>query len=157
MVEIPPEKKQSKKLEISIAVVLIAVVLIAVIFLTFYNNAPAQNTNNEPVLSTAYEAIEPKDAYNLMNKSENLLIVDISTCKCKWTANCINLSSIWDHNPKNFYNETRDILVCDYYGKETDYAPFCNGLVNHTYGKIFYLKGGTTAWKQLGFPTYKCK
>ena len=150
------EQKQSKKPEIAIATLLIVITIIAVAYLNFYHVPAVQKEidNDGPGLTTSYQNLSVEEAYNIKNNTEDILIVEISSCQCKWKSNCIDPSALWTVNPNDLVNETRDILVYSYSGD--DCIEFCEALLNNTYGEIYYIEGGTVAWKQCGYPTYNC-
>ena len=155
MGQIEPEQKQSKKSEIAIAALLITITVIAVVYLNFYYTADNNQDNTDIIHSASYQNLTAEAAYNLKNNVEDLLIVEIGSCQCKWKGNCIDPNALWTVNPADLINETRDILVYSYSGD--DVIEFCDALVNKTYGEIYYIEGGTQAWKDLGYPTYNCK
>ena len=157
MAMIKPGKKESKKLEVIAAVALIAITITAVAFISiYYIPFDKSSTSNKLVLTTSFGYISPEDAYELINTSTNLRIVEVSNCKCKWKSNCISLNSNYTINARDFFNTTYDLLIYSYNGNEES-TVFCNDLLNHTYGKIYCLDGGTPAWIELGYPTYNCK
>jgi rhodanese-related sulfurtransferase len=103
-------------------------------------------------VTTSFTSLSPQEAYDLMNNSVNLTIIDCSSCQCSYNRAHI-VDAIWDDTPSHYYNLTTDVLAYCQNGAVS--LAFCNELVNHTYGEIFHIAGGFSAWKATGFKTVK--
>lgn len=107
-----------------------------------------------PEYAVVFEDITAQEAYDIINTTENLTIIDCgynstgcNTCSYKNSGHIPG--AILSDNDYNFFNSTNDILV---YGRDENAgAYFCSGLVGNVYGKIYNLKGGFPAWKNAGF------
>jgi rhodanese-related sulfurtransferase len=141
------DEKKGKPFEKIFSIVLIAIIIIAAIFFINFNFLSG-NTDN--VLTSTYNIVPPKEAYDLIkNQSKGLTIVDIRSCKCNYEKNHLP-DAIWNINPKSFFNTTDDLLIYDNDG--TISINFCKDLVGKVYGKIMYLQGGMDTWLELGYP-----
>jgi rhodanese-related sulfurtransferase len=97
-----------------------------------------------------YTNVSVAEAVALINSSGALTIVDCRGCKCNYEKGHLP-NAIWENTPHQFYNMTGDLLVYSQEGNGS--AEFCEQLVNHTYGALYNLAGGYTAWKREGLPT----
>lgn len=146
------EKSSEKKIQVLLIIVLVAISAGAVLYLTMqYSIIGAGPTG--PVLSTTYSAISPTNASQLIQDNDNLvLIVDCRTCKCNYNKNHL-YNATWTINSEDFYNTTNDLLVYD--NNEEKITEFCEELVGHTWGEIYYLEGGMDAWKNAELDYWK--
>jgi rhodanese-related sulfurtransferase len=113
-------------------------------------------TTDYYIYTSSFSNIEPSEAYDLINTSSNLKVID-----CRGLEGCDHCQFKQGHLPgaelnSNFltlYNSTEDILVYSING--TVGARFCENLTGRVYGKIYNLKGGYNAWVawvKAGFP-----
>ena len=100
-----------------------------------------------PTYTTSYSLVNASQAKELI-ESNNITIVDCTGgCKpCNYKYRI--LDALWEDNPENLYNETSDIIA---YSSKGDHITeeFCVGLLNHTYGEIYFLAGGYDAWMEI--------
>ena len=124
----------------------------AIVWLTYASGIIGQGLT-DPTFTTTYSGLSPTQGYTLINSSEDsIIIVDVRECQCNYNKGHIP-NAIWNINPRSFYNETKDLLI--YENKESLSLDFCESLKGHTYGSIYYLKGGMDAWKSANLPTEK--
>ena len=143
--------KKERKIQTILIIVLICISLIAIIGLTYSFDANETESIGQ-VISETYSGISPRNASNFINTSEDIIIIDVRECQCNYNKGHL-IDAVWDINPLNFYNTTSDLLVYDNW--QDICIDFCEQLVNNTYGSIYYLEGGITAWKNVGLPTIK--
>ncbi len=110
-------------------------------------------TSDYYIYTTSFSNIDPSEAYDLINSSSNLDVVD-----CRGLEGCSSCQFNHGHLPSarlnsnalTLYDSTEDILV---YSKDGSVgSSFCSDLVGHVYGKIYNIKGGYNAWVAAGFP-----
>lgn len=99
--------------------------------------------------------ISPEIAYDLINKTSDLEIIDCrglesGWCNCHWDSVGHLPNATLNANPSSLYNSTNDILV--YSTDGTKGAEFSQALVDHVYGKIYNLDGGFSAWYNFLHP-----
>ena len=149
--------EDDKKFSIILIAVLLAIILVissAYIFVEdpfYFFTSPVE----EPGYTAIFENVTAQEAYDIINSTDNLTIID---CGYNSTGcnNCAYKNSghipgaILSDNDFNFFNSTNDILV---YGRDEDAgAYFCLDLVDNVYGKVYNLNGGILAWKSAGLP-----
>jgi len=112
---------------------------------------------SEIKLTSKYKNIEVDAAYNLINKSKNLVIIDCrglegcGPCQIKKDGR-LNFDFVYlNDNPYVHFNTTENLLIYSKNGTSSE-DDFCKILVNNVYGKIYNLKGGFEAWKNKGYP-----
>ena len=153
----PPADKKEKMLVYIVSLIVVSMALIAVVFLFYTMPSTEHNeVDNTPKITTDYSGISVEDAYDFINTTtNNLTIVDSRGCSCRYDAGHIGAPPYFEAvhviNWKNYYNTSDDILVYDDNGNDESIT-FCSNLVNHTYGKIFYLEGGFAAWSKANYP-----
>ncbi|MCK4365966.1 MAG: rhodanese-like domain-containing protein [Thermoplasmatales archaeon] len=159
------EEKQTnsknKKILVFIIIAIVAISTSATIGFTYFYWIAEDGSNEGPielVLTSTYSALSPVETYDLINSSEQVIIIDVrSRCPCNWDTEHIgledNFRALKRTEPEfsEFFNETSDIIICDNGG--TTAIEWCEGLVNHTYGKICLITGGFDSWKNNGLPT----
>ena len=161
------EKPTNKNISI-IGVILIIVVLsigaIGIILLS-PPVGKTENTSSESnrILTTSFTNITVGDAFELINKSKNINIIDDPThCHCRYDDEhigdpprfeAIKISDLkaLPKSIRTLYNTTNDTIVYDDDGKGEGIV-HCKTLINHTYGAIYYLEGGLNAWKKENYP-----
>ena len=151
-------KSSSTKIGIRIDTIAIIVLVILVAFASVYVATPYFfPESNEIVYSSSYKNINPEAAYNLINKTSNLIIIDCrglegcGPCQIKSDGR-LDFDFVYlNINPLVHYNTTENLLVYSKNGTVAE-EDFCKELVNHVYGKIYNLKGGFDAWKKAGYP-----
>jgi rhodanese-related sulfurtransferase len=150
-----PNVDNEKRKQVILIAILVLITVIALAFLVVEGNL----TEKKPIkkYTSLYTNISAQAAYDLIKtKTNNLIIIDVRSCKCNYDKEHIGDLPLFEsiHNTSwySYYNKTDDLLVYDTYGNQES-IEFCENLVNHTYGEIFNLDGGITAWKKLGFPT----
>jgi rhodanese-related sulfurtransferase len=153
MVETSPAKKEGMKLEIIVAIALIVIVVVASVYLVYMTDFFKTPETPDITYSTYYTNLNPEDAYDLINTSSNLTIIDcrgLEGCsQCQFNKGHLPGAEL-NSNPLTLYNYTSDILVYSVNG--TIGEEFCEDLVNHVYGDIYNLEGGYEAWAARGFP-----
>lgn len=146
---------QNKKILVFLIVLILAIGT-AIGFTYYFGFSSEGNTNGstEPVLTTTYSSLSPLETYDLINSSEQFIVIDVrSRCPCNWDTEHVGLNNTFralkrtDLDYSEFYNETSDIIIYDDGG--TTAIEWCEGLVNHTYGKICYIEGGFPSWRDV--------
>lgn len=154
MNKITSVKKESNKLDIIVTIVFIIIIAIAAVYVAIPYFFSEQT---EKGYTSLYTNIDAEAAYNLINKTSNLIIIDCrglegcGSCQIKKDGR-LDFDFVYlNQNPYVHYNTTEDLLI---YSKDGTVAEedFCEELVNHVYGKIYNLEGGFDAWKALGYP-----
>ena len=152
----PVEGKNNLRLIAIITLILILVISsVFVVAFDVFNIFAEEDTG--PHYTTTYAGITIEEAYDFINTTtNNLTIVETRSCKCKYNSGHIGdppkFEAIHSSNWNVFYNTTDDLLLYDEKG-ELECIEFCENLVGHTYGKIYYLIGGFTAWSQAKYPS----
>jgi len=154
MEKISPIQKKDIKTETLVTIIFVLVVAIAAIYVTaFY----LFQEEPEIKLTSTYKNIDIEVAYNLINKSKNLAIIDCrglegcGPCQIKKDGR-LNFDFVYlNQNPYVHFNTTKNLLIYSTNGTVAE-EDFCKILVNHVYGKIYNLKGGFEAWKNRGYP-----
>ena len=152
MDELQPDKDVKKSDKI-IAIVLVIICLIAAVFLVMTYILPI---SNEKQYTSIYTNATADAAYDLINNTSGLLVID-----CRGLEGCSTCQFNQGHlpnatlnmNAQSLYNETNDILV--YSKNGTVGVEFCEELVGHVYGNIYNLEGGYEAWKDARYPPGK--
>ena len=155
-------KKNLTIIAVLVLVMLIAVSCVFVFAFDIFDIMPGNNNNNNknvdtsPQITTEYSALSAEAAYDFINTTtHNLTIIDARDCKCNYDTAHIgappDFEAIHSVNWKTYYNTTDDILVYDNEG-DNEAIEYCENLVNHTYGKLFYLESGYSAWSQANYP-----
>ena len=146
-------KKGNKKLEklALFALVIILIISIAYLIISFIQT-PQQS--EEIKYTKFYTNVTADLAYNIMNNSINLTIIDcrgLEGCgPCSFKNDGHLKGATLNSNAETLYNLSNDILV---YSKDgTIGASFCKELINNVYGKIYNIDGGINAWKNLKYP-----
>ena len=107
------------------------------------------------IYTTSFSNIAPSEAYDLINTSSNLKVIDcrgLEGCStCQFNKGHLPSAQL-NSNPMSLYNLTKDVLV--YSKNGTVGANFCQDLTDHVYGKIYNLEGGYNAWVAAGYPTH---
>ena len=112
-------------------------------------------TSDYYIYTTSFSNIEPSQAYDLINTSQSLKVIDcrgLEGCStCQFKKGHLPRAEL-NSNPMSLYELEEDVLV---YSKDgTVGLDFCLDLTEHVYGKIYNLKGGYNAWVAAGFPTH---
>ena len=142
-------------LKSTLVIVIVAICVISVTAWTLMSGWALPSTlvmeqqTNQPNYTTSYTAIDPKTAYELVFNNSNLLtIVDIRSCDCDYEEGHIP-KAIWRTFAPSLYETTSDLLIYCNDGELS--VTFCEDLLNHTYGAIYYLDGGIEAWIDAGY------
>ena len=149
-----------KKILISILLLLIIIAIIISIFsfniinLNFNHKNNSKNNNN-----TNYSKITAEEAYNIIYvQKKDIIIIDVPTegITRYEEAHLENAIMIHDENNlpeglESLYDTKSDILIYDDDGTSIAIY-YCDQLINHTYGKIYYLIDGFSEWKNQGYP-----
>lgn len=136
---------------ILVSIIIIVIICIATIALS--NSWSTHTTTNKIGYSTTFKSVTASEAHKLVyNSSPPIVIVDMNSCECAYKDRHIP-GAIWETNTTTFYNFTSDILV--YCEDENLSHDFCEDLVGHTFGNIYYLEGGIKAWENAGYKTTK--
>ena len=151
MNEVPTDVPR-RRYELIVAFILIIICIIAAVDIAMPYIFPEQQ-NNETGFTQKYTNVTAQEAYDLINNTVNLTIID-----CRGLEGCSQCQFNKGHlpgaeqnqNSLTLYNWTNDILV---YSKDgTIGAQFCQELINHVYCKIYNLIGGYTSWENAGYP-----
>ena len=154
-------KKNLTIIAVLVLVMLIVTSCVFVFAFDIFDIMPGNNNNKNvdtsPQITTEYSAISAEAAYDFINTTtHNITIIDARDCKCNYNTAHIgappDFEAIHSVNWKTYYNTTDDILVYDNEG-DNEAIEYCNNLVNHTYGKLFYLESGFSAWNQSQYPS----
>ena len=112
-------------------------------------------TSDYYIYTTSFSNIAPSEAYDLINDSSNLKVVDIrgleGCSSCQFNKGHLPSAEL-NSNPMSLYNLTKDVLVYSKNGAVGD--DFCQDIVDHVYGKIYNLEGGYNAWVAAGYPIH---
>jgi len=149
----------AKKVGIKLDSIVIIVFVILLLFASVYVATPYFFSEpTEIKLTSSYKNISPEAAYNLINKSSNLVIIDCrglegcGSCQIKKEGR-LDFDFVYlNQNPYVHYNTTKNLLIYSKNGSVAE-EDFCKVLVNHVYGRIYNLEGGFYAWKEAGYPT----
>lgn len=145
-------------LKSTLVIVIVAICVISVAVWTLSSGwaLPAALTKEQqlqPDYTTSYTAIDPKAAYEFVfNNSNPLTIVDVRSCDCDYEKGHIP-NAIWQTYAPSLYETTSDLLVYCNDGELS--VTFCEKLLNHTFGAIYYLEGGINAWEDAGYRVTK--
>ena len=144
--------RDNKKIQAILIFILVIISVSAVLGYTLTSGNIKKGPTG-PFLATSFSALSSEEALNLINLNETpLIIVDIRDCKCNYNNGHLP-NATWNTNPYSFYNLTEDLLI--YSKNDSDSIEFCEYLLNNTYSRIFYLKGGYDAWKNAGYTIEK--
>jgi len=147
-------QKKRNRVDILVTIVFVVIVLVAAVYVSMAYLFPEEN---ELKYTSKYKNIDAEAAYNLINNSKNLVIIDCrglegcGPCQIKKDGR-LDFDFVYlNENPYVHYNTTENLLI---YSKDGTVAEedFCNIIVNHVYGKIYNLEGGFDAWKVAGYP-----
>ena len=115
-------------------------------------------------LTSTYSNITVSKAYTLLNSGKTINLIDNPTgCHCRYDDEHIGDPTKYEailvtrlpyYSVKALYNTTNDTIIYDDDGKGEGLVD-CYALINHVYGKIYYLEGGLDAWKAKGYPVIK--
>ena len=158
MAEKPLKSRDSGKLiAISILVVILVIAGVFVIAFDVFNLSSNTAKDTGPKLTTTYTGVTIDEAYDLINTTNNLTIIETRSCRCKYTAGHIAdpplFESIHEPNWLVYNNTDAKLLVYDANGK-LEAVTYCDEMVNQTfYGDIYYIIGGFNAWYNAGYPT----
>ena len=147
-----------KKILISILLLIIIVGIIISIFSFNIINFNHKN-NSEKTINTNFTEITVEEAYNIIYvQKKDIIIIDVPTEGITRfeEAHLKNAIMIYDENYlpeglESLYETKSDILIYDDDGTSIGIS-YCEELTNHTYGKIYYLIGGFSEWKNQGYP-----
>jgi len=141
---------------------LITVIIIsgAAVFVLYMQEQDLDSNNgSKSNLTTDYTTITVQEAYDLVyNQKKNIMIIDVPTMGITRyneshleNAIMVGDQSYLPEGMETLYNTTKDILIYDDDGRGTGLF-YCEQLINHTYGKVYYLTGGFSEWKAQGYP-----
>ena len=152
MAEVNPEKN-GKLPEMLVAIALIIITIIASMYLLYPTIFPDSQNDLYEGYAQFFTNISATEAYNLMNTTTNLSIIDVRGLEgcgpCQFKNQGHLPGAVLNNNPDSLFNTTADILV---YSKDGIVgANFSQDLVNHVYGKIYNLDGGIQAWRDAGY------
>ena len=148
--EVKSTVDKERKIQVILIIAIVLISISAIIWLIFPSGTTTEHGPTEPVPTATYTGISPENASNLINSSDNIIIVDVRSCKCNYDKGHLP-DATWNIDPLSFFNETRDLLIYD--NNLESCIDFCNALVNNTYVAIYYLEGGINAWIRAGYPT----
>jgi rhodanese-like protein len=125
---------------------------------SFFNN----NGYGDLELTANYTHISAHDLFDLIyNQNKDLILVDVPSIGDSRYYESHLESAILIHDKNHFplgvkslYNSSKDVVFYDDFDDLGDYfgVRYCKELINHTYGKIYYLDGGLTNWIEEGYP-----
>ena len=149
-----PEKKNGKFLEMIVAIALVTITVIAVVYLSYPTLFPNSQNDIDSGYTKFYTNISATEAFNLMNTTTNLSIIDVrglEGCgKCQFKNDGHLSGAVLNSNPDSLVNETFDILVYSKNGSVG--AGFCEDLINLLVKvKVYNLDGGFEAWIDAGY------
>lgn len=158
MDEVQPEKN-NKIFLIFLTLIIGAIILMSVMLIVlYYDTSVDKKDNNITQYNKTFTTITPKEAYELINTTEKLVVIDCREgCnKCQFNHGHLPRATM-NTDPTTLYqNEgdhqnATDILVYSVDGLVG--AEFCGMLVDHVNGEIYNLAGGYDAWVAAGYPT----
>ena len=142
-------KKTKIKIEKVIAIILLLIILTGTTYLIYTNFF----ITKENPYTTSFLNVNPETAYNLMNNTDNLTIIDcrgIEGCgPCEFNRGHLP-GAIKNINPFTLFNSTTDILVYSINGSVGE--QFCEDLLYNVTVNVYNLEGGFEAWKAIGYP-----
>lgn len=152
-----------KKIIFTFLIIIIIVSIISFIAFNRFNQKQNLDDNNDSTskLTTSFTNISVQDAYNLIyNQNKDILIIDVPT-KGITRYNDTHIENAMWVDDQNFfpigletlYGTKKDILIYDDDGDGIGKS-YCKKLLNHTYGKIYYLIGGFSAWRAQNYPCW---
>ena len=150
----------NKKIIIPITLLITVIVIIIAIVGFIVINQNTNNKNNSiPSVKTGYINITVQNAYDLIyNQNKNITVIDVPTMGITRyneshleNAIMIDDQKYLPEGMETLYNIINDILIYDDDGRGAGIF-YCEKLVNHTDGKIYYLIGGFSEWKEQGYP-----
>jgi len=152
----PVKKKKTPILFIFVVIIIIAG---AAVVLGFQLGIFGEPEPYVPVLASSFSSITAEEAYDLINTSSQYIIIDSRPCPCKYNTEHIGLNGSFEatlppDNDSELYNLTIDLIIYDAYGN-LDATNYCERFINHIYGKICYIEGGFSSWKNNSFPTIR--
>jgi hypothetical protein len=150
-------KKKGIKTETIVTIAFVLIVIFASVYVAIYYLFQVEP---EIKYTSKYKNIDVEEAYSLINKTKNLVIIDCrglegcGSCQIK-SEGRLDFDFVYlNQNPYVHYNTTENLLIYSKDGKVGE-EDFCKILVNHVYGKIYNLEGGFYAWKEAGYPISK--
>lgn len=149
MVEEWSTVSNGKNLKTLIIIVIALIVIGSATALTLSANI----TGQKPVLkeyTKSYSGITAQEAKELVDNNINIIIVDIRTCDCDYKKGHIP-TAIWQFHPPNLYDTAQDLLIYCQNGNKS--IPYCEELIGHTYGAIYYIEDGIDSWEKEGYKT----
>ena len=150
----PSAKKGVIKLDTIVIIIFVILIAFAAVYVAtpYFSSEPS-----EIRYASSYKNISPEAAYNLINRTSNLVIIDCrglegcGSCQIKKEGRLDFDFVFLNQNPYVHYNTTENLLIYSKNGTVAE-EDFCKVLVNHVYGKIYNLEGGFIAWKEAGYP-----
>ncbi len=154
-------QQTDRRITIFFTILLAFIIIVAVVAYAYSNGFFLNGENNEgPTYTISFLNITAKEAYNLINITENLTVIDcrgLEGCStCQFNRGHLPGAELNDNPTTLYQNEsdyqnTTDILVYSVNGSVG--ADFCSNLIGNVYGKIYNLDGGYEAWVIAGYPT----
>ncbi len=153
------EKKgisKNKKIQTMGIIFLVIIGFLAGAFLVISANWNQHNTIKK-TLTHEYTNVSVQEAYELYNTDDSLLIIDARGCKCSYNhghiPGAVHISDINDTSYSKIYNPNQDKDILLYNGGSWESLQIAaERFYNTTYGKIYCMIGGFTAWNTEGFP-----
>ena len=140
------KEKLSPTIILLVTIITIIAVLGFAVTSTLIQSPP---TFEIPQQTTTYQPITVENAKTLIDKNISLVVIDIRTCDCNYKKGHIP-NAVWEPFPGGFYGTTNDLIV--YCANGTKSIDYCEQLIGHTFGDIYYLQGGIEAWEDKGYP-----
>ena len=152
-------KSKGKLMTVVISLLLVAIIIVSLYYL-FYLPEETENTGSDDGLIY----LTADEAWDLMNTSTNLNIIDCRSCKCNFNNHTLTIDTEYIKYlyPEQYYNSTKydltyDVLVYDNYGNTSylnESKSFSLGLYQSgkIEGTIYVLDGGISTWKIKGYP-----
>jgi rhodanese-related sulfurtransferase len=153
-------QQTDRQITIFLTILLAFIIIVAVVVFAYSNGFFLNGENNDgPTYTKSFLNITAKEAYNLINITENLTVIDcrgLEGCStCQFNKGHLPGAELNDNPTTLYQNEsdyknTTDILVYSVNGSVG--VNFCSDLLGHVYGKIYNLDGGYEAWVAAGYP-----
>lgn len=149
----------TKKLISLLLIISIAVIVSFLAYNLYIQKQNSNNNNHISLLTTSFTNISVQNAYNLIyNQNKNITIIDVPTKGItRYNESHLENAIMVDdesHLPEGLetlFYINNDILIYDDDGVGIGKF-YCEKLLNHTYGKIYYMIGGFSEWKEQGYP-----
>lgn len=164
-----PSTKNSKTMLIMLLTMIVIIAGVGVFFVYSYTDILGygdknqgdtklnNNTTLTPIYTSEYTNITNAEAYNKwLNDNDSIYFIDIRPCSCSYNNEHIidaYLISHFEDGLISLFNTTKNLVFYDWNTDTSNVIDYCETMLNHTYGGIYYLQDGYNAWKKAGYPT----